>query len=292
MVGPAGAGKTLLARALPSILPSMTPEEALMVTRIYSVGGLLPRDLPLISQRPFRAPHHTVSQAGLVGGGRQPRPGEISLSHRGVLFLDELPEFGQQTLEVLRQPMEDHIVTISRAHGSVTFPANFMMVAAMNPCPCGNYGDPVNACSCSESTVLRYQRRISGPLLDRIDLFVEVPRIDYDKLSSLAPAEPSSAVRERVNRARQWQTHRLAGRSAAANAEMSPADVRDFCQTNLDEGALQFLKLATTQLSLSARAFHRILKVARTIADIEGVETLTTAHVAEAVQYRQRSRAV
>jgi magnesium chelatase family protein len=292
MIGPAGAGKTLLARALPSILPAMTPDEALMVTRIYSVGGLLPRDMPLINQRPFRAPHHTVSQAGLVGGGRQPRPGEISLSHRGVLFLDELPEFGQQTLEVLRQPLEDHVVTISRAHGSVTFPANFMLVAAMNPCPCGNYGDPVKVCSCSESAVSRYQRRISGPLLDRIDLFVEVPRIDYDKLSSLAPAEPSCVVRERVNRARDLQRGRLEGRSAGANSEMSPADVRDFCQTSLDEGAASFLKLATNQLSLSARAFHRILKVARTIADLSGADTLTTAHVAEAVQYRQRSRSV
>lgn len=291
MVGPAGAGKTLLARALPSILPSMTPEEALMVTRIYSVGGLLPRDLPLISQRPFRAPHHTVSQAGLVGGGRQPRPGEISLAHRGVLFLDELPEFGQQTLEVLRQPMEDHMVTISRAQGSVTFPANFMLVAAMNPCPCGNYGDPVKTCTCSDSGVVRYQRRISGPLLDRIDLFVDVPRIDYDKLSSLQPAEASSQVRQRVDNARRWQTERLTGRSAAANAEMAPADVRDFCQSCLDDGAQQFLKLATTQLSLSARAFHRVLKVARSIADLDGAEVLTTAHVAEAVQYRQRARA-
>jgi magnesium chelatase family protein len=292
MVGPAGAGKTLLARALPSILPAMTPDEALMVTRIYSVGGLLKRDVPLINQRPFRAPHHTVSQAGLVGGGRQPRPGEISLSHRGVLFLDELPEFGQQTLEVLRQPLEDHVVTISRAHGSVTFPANFMLVAAMNPCPCGNYGDPVKACSCSETTVSRYQRRISGPMLDRIDLFVEVPRVDYEKLSSLAPAETSACIRGRVNQAREQQRQRLEGRGAGANAEMSPADVRDFCQTSLDEGAMSFLKLATNQLSLSARAFHRILKVARTIADLGGAETLTTAHVAEAVQYRQRSRAV
>ena len=292
MVGPAGAGKTLLARALPSILPSMAPDEALMVTRIYSVAGLLPREVPLIMQRPFRAPHHTVSQAGLVGGGRQPRPGEISLSHRGVLFLDELPEFGQQTLEVLRQPMEDHVVTISRAQGSVTFPANFMMIAAMNPCPCGNYGDPIKACSCSASNVLRYQRRISGPLLDRIDIFVEVPRIDYEKLSSLEPAEPSRTVRERVDAARQLQRQRFDSRSAQCNSEMSPGDVRDFCQADLAEDVLSFLKLATTQLSLSARAFHRILKVARTIADITGCREITTAHVAEAVQYRQRTRAV
>jgi magnesium chelatase family protein len=292
MVGPAGAGKTLLARALPSILPSMAPDEALMVTRIYSVAGLLPREVPLVTQRPFRAPHHTVSQAGLVGGGRQPRPGEISLAHRGVLFLDELPEFGQQTLEVLRQPMEDHQVTISRAQGSVTFPANFMMIAAMNPCPCGNYGDPIKPCSCAESTVLRYQRRISGPLLDRIDIFVEVPRVDYEKLASLTPAEPSGRVRERVDAARQLQRDRFDGRAAQSNSEMSPADVRDFCQADLNEDVMSFLKLATTQLSLSARAFHRILKVARTIADITGCREITTAHVAEAVQYRQRTRAV
>jgi magnesium chelatase family protein len=292
MVGPAGAGKTLLARALPSVLPSMAPDEALMVTRIYSVAGLLARDVPLITQRPFRAPHHTVSQAGLVGGGRQPRPGEISLSHRGVLFLDELPEFGQQTLEVLRQPLEDHLVTISRAQGSVTFPANFMLIAAMNPCPCGNYGDPVKACACSDSTVSRYQRRISGPLMDRIDIFVEVPRIDYEKLASLEPAEPSGKVRGRVDAARQLQRTRLTGRAAQCNSEMSPADVRDFCQVDLTEDVRSFLKLATTQLSLSARAFHRILKVARTIADISNCREITTAHVAEAVQYRQRTRAV
>jgi magnesium chelatase family protein len=292
MVGPAGAGKTLLARAMPSILPAMTPEEALMVTRIYSVAGLLPRDMPLVRQRPFRAPHHTISQAGLVGGGRQPRPGEISLSHRGVLFLDELPEFGQQTLEVLRQPLEDHLVTISRANGSVTFPANFMLVSAMNPCPCGNYGDPIKPCVCSESTVSRYQRRISGPLLDRIDIFVEVPRIDYEKLSSLAPGEASSAIRERVNASRALQNERFTETPAQCNSEMAPAEVRDFCQTRLDDGARSLLKLATSQLSLSARAFHRILKVARTIADLGGSDTITAAHLAEAVQYRQRSRAV
>ena len=292
MVGPAGAGKTLLARAIPSVLPSMVPDEALMVTRIYSVAGLLARDVPLITQRPFRAPHHTVSQAGLVGGGRQPRPGEISLSHRGVLFLDELPEFGQQTLEVLRQPLEDHVVTISRAQGSVTFPANFMLIAAMNPCPCGNFGDPIKACVCSESTVSRYQRRISGPLMDRIDIFVEVPRVDYEKLASLEPAESSESVRHRVDAARALQRARFDQRSAQCNSEMTPADVRDFCQFDLDDDVRSFLKLATTQLSLSARAFHRILKVARTIADISESPNITTAHVAEAVQYRQRTRAV
>jgi magnesium chelatase family protein len=292
MIGPAGSGKTLLARAIPSILPSMTPEEALTVTRIYSVAGLLPRETPLITSRPFRAPHHTISQAGLAGGGSKPRPGEISLTHRGVLFLDELPEFGQQTLEVLRQPLEDHIVTISRANGTVTFPANFMLVAAMNPCPCGNYGDPVKACTCNESSVVRYQRRVSGPLLDRIDIFVEVPRVDFEKLSSMAPAETSAAVRERVETARQLQLQRFVERPAQSNAEMSPQDVREFAQRQLDEQARALLKLATTQLSLSARAFHRILKVARTISDLAGCEVVSTAHVAEAVQYRQRSRTV
>ncbi len=292
MVGPAGAGKTLLARAMPSILPAMTPEEALMVTRIYSVAGLLPRDMPLVRQRPFRAPHHTISQAGLVGGGRQPRPGEISLSHRGVLFLDELPEFGQQTLEVLRQPLEDHFVTISRANGSVTFPSNFMLVAAMNPCPCGNYGDPVKQCVCSESTVSRYQRRISGPLLDRIDIFVEVPRIDYEKLSSLAPGEASAEVRARVNNARAAQHQRFSDAPSQCNSEMTPGEVRDYCQTHLDDASRSLLKLATSQLSLSARAFHRILKVARTIADLAHSDGIAAAHLAEAVQYRQRTRVV
>ncbi len=292
MVGPAGAGKTLLARALPSILPPLTGDEALIVTRIYSVAGLLPRDTPLVAQRPFRAPHHTISQAGLVGGGRQPRPGEISLAHRGVLFLDELPEFGQQTLEVLRQPLEDHSVTISRAQGSVTFPANFMLVSAMNPCPCGNYGDPLKPCSCSDGTVSRYQRRISGPLLDRIDLFIEVPRVDYEKLSSLAPAEASASVRARVEHARDVQTKRFAGAPTQCNSEMSPAEVRDFCQVHLDDQSRSLLKLATDQLSLSARAFHRILKVARTIADLSCSEGIAAAHVAEAIQYRQRSRSV
>ncbi len=288
MSGPPGSGKTLLARSLPSILPAMPAEEALEVTRIYSVSGLLPPDTPLIRQRPFRAPHHTVSHAGLVGGGRQPRAGEITLSHRGVLFLDELPEFGQAGLEVLRQPMEDRVITISRAHGTVTFPSNFMLVAAMNPCPCGFYGDPTKECTCSESTVSRYQRRMSGPLLDRIDIFVEVPRVEYDKLSAETAGELSETVRRRVETARRRQTARFDGSRAACNAEMTPTGVREHCQDCLSEPAKALLRLAMNQLGLSARAFHRTLKLARTIADLSGSEGIETQHVAEAVQYRQR----
>jgi|CXWL01.1.fsa_nt_gi magnesium chelatase family protein len=288
MSGPPGSGKTLLARALPSILPSMTADEMLEVTKIYSVAGLLPTDTPLISQRPFRSPHHTISQPGLVGGGRNPRPGEITLSHRGVLFLDELPEFGQQTLEVMRQPLEDRCVTISRAQGTITYPANFMMVAAANPCPCGYAGDTTRECSCSGSTITRYQKRVSGPLLDRIDIFVEVPRVEYEKLAGEGGGEPSAQVRERVENARRLQLSRLEGRGLLCNAEMSAKEVREFCQARMDEKAQSLLKLAMAQLSLSARAFHRILKLARTIADMEPSEIIHAHHLAEAVQYRQR----
>ena len=290
LTGPPGSGKTLLARAMPSILPSMTPEETLDVTKIYSVAGMLPPDTPLINRRPFRAPHHTISHAGLVGGGRTPRPGEITLSHRGVLFLDELPEFGQQVLEVMRQPLEDRTVTISRAQGTITYPANFMLMAAMNPCPCGYYGDPTKECTCSESTVSRYQKRISGPLLDRVDIFVEVPRVDYEKLSSETAGEPSSEIRRRVECARSVQTRRFAGTRVVCNAEMTPTEVREHCQARLDEQAQSLLRLAMAQLALSARAFHRVLKLARTIADMAGSEDIAAPHLAEAIQYRQRVR--
>ena len=288
MSGPPGSGKTLLARALPSILPEMTVEEALDVTRIYSVSGLLPKDTPLIKQRPFRAPHYTISHAGLVGGGRWPRPGEISLGHRGVLFLDELPEFGHADLEVLRQPLEDKVVTISRAQGSLTFPANFMLVGAMNPCPCGYFGDPVKQCTCSPMMVSRYQKRISGPLLDRIDIFVEVPRVDYEKLTDDVTGESSESVRERVERARSIQRQRLEGTNIICNADMTPLEVRDHCRADPSTQAL--LQAAMNQLNLSARAFHRILKLARTIADLADTEAIAASHVAEALQYRPRDQ--
>jgi magnesium chelatase family protein len=287
MSGPPGSGKTLLARALPGILPSLTTEEALDVTKIYSVAGLLPSDTPLIRQRPFRSPHHTISNAGLVGGGHWPKPGEISLSHYGVLFLDELPEFGHAVLEVLRQPLEDKVVTISRAQGSVTFPANFMMVGAMNPCPCGYYGDPYKPCTCPPAVVSRYQRRISGPFIDRVDIFVEVPHIEYEKLADKRQSEKSERVRARVEAARAIQRQRFVGSKTSCNSEMTPAGVREYCQ--LEEPAQNLLKAATKQLYLSARAFHRILKLARTIADLEGTDIIKSNHLAEAIQYRPRS---
>jgi magnesium chelatase family protein len=286
MSGPPGSGKTLLARATPSILPRMSIEEALDVTKIYSVSGMLPTGVPLIIQRPFRSPHHTTSHAGLVGGGRIPRPGEISLSHRGVLFLDELPEFGQSVLEVLRQPLEDKVVTISRAHGTITYPANFMLVAAMNPCPCGYFNDPVRECSCSATAIARYQKRISGPLLDRIDIHIEVPRIDYEKLADKRQVEDSATIRARVQTARNRQLARFTGSKLTCNTEMGPTQVHTFCE--VDAPAQKLLKTAMQQLHLSARAYHRILKLSRTIADLANSETIASNHVAEAIQYRPR----
>ena len=298
MVGPPGSGKTLLARAMPAILPHLTIDEALDVTRIYSVADQLPSDVPLVRTRPFRAPHHTISHAGLVGGGNQPHPGEISLAHRGVLFLDELPEFGPRVLEVMRQPIEDKVVTISRASGSLTFPANFQLITAMNPCPCGYYGDPLKPCTCSAGMVAKYQKRISGPLLDRIDIHITVPRVEYEKLSDKRLGESSSVVRQRVETARDIQhnrfqsTNRMAGNSknvsaVLCNADMRPAEVRQFCQ--LDDAGLSLMKTAMSQLQLSARAYHRVLKLARTIADLAGCTNIGPTHLAEALQYRART---
>ncbi len=287
MCGPPGSGKTMLARSLPSILPPLTFEEALEVTKIYSVCGLLPQDTPFISQRPFRSPHYTISHAGLVGGGHWPRPGEISLSHRGVLFLDEFPEFGHMALESLRQPMEDKLVTISRAQGSVTFPANFMLVAAMNPCPCGYYGDPVKECKCTSGEISRYHKRISGPLLDRIDIFIEFPRVDYEKLTGEITGENSERVRTRIETGRLVQQERFKGGKLTYNAEMTPMEVRQFCQ--IEPSAQSLLRSAMKQLYLTARAFHRVLKLSRTIADLDGADIIRTHHLAEAIQYRPRS---
>jgi magnesium chelatase family protein len=286
MTGSPGAGKTLLARALPAILPKMTIDEALDVTRIYSVADQLPPDVPLVRTRPFRAPHHTISNAGLVGGGNWPHPGEVSLAHRGVLFLDELPEFGPRVLEVMRQPLEDKVLTISRAQGSLTFPANFQLIAAMNPCPCGYYGDALKACTCNATTVTRYQKRISGPLLDRIDIHISVPRVDYEKLSDNRQGESSADVRARVEAARDRQRGRFKGSDLACNADMRPAEVRQFCQ--LDDTGRSLMKTAMTQLQMTARAYHRVLKLSRTIADLAGAAQISPQHLAEALQYRPR----
>lgn len=284
-IGPPGTGKTMLARRVPSILPPLSLDEALEVTKIHSIAGALPSHQPLIAQRPFRAPHHTISDAGLLGGGTHPMPGEVSLAHHGVLFLDELPEFHRNVLEVLRQPLEEGVVTISRAAASVTFPCRFMLVAAMNPCPCGYLGDPRRNCRCSTAQIQRYRNRISGPLLDRIDIHVEVPAVRYADLASLQRGESSSAIRERVLRARQAQRERFRETPHIhCNAGMRARETQRHCRP--DEDAQQFLKMAIQDLHFSARAYDRILKVARTIADLAGAEAVEAPHVQEAIQYR------
>ncbi len=281
---PPGSGKTLLARTFPSILPTMTTDEAIEVTKIFSITGLLPTGDALITERPFRTPHHSASSASLVGGGTTPRPGEISLAHRGVLFLDEFPEFPRGVLETMRQPLEDGVVTISRAQGTVTFPAQFTLIASQNPCPCGFATDPDKACTCSASQISRYQKKISGPLLDRIDLHVEVPRVPLEKLTDEAKGESSTSIRERVLRARARQTARFADSPINTNSEMGAKEVQIFCP--LSEDVKTLLTKATDRLHLSARGYHRIFKLARTIADLDDADDIEPKHLAEAIQYR------
>ena len=284
MVGPPGAGKSMMSKRLPGILPDMTKEEMLRSTEIYSVAGLTGKNNPIIATRPFRAPHHTVSPTALSGGGTVPRPGEISLAHNGVLFLDELPEFRKDVLEVLRQPLEDGEVTVSRVAGSETFPSNFMLVCAMNPCKCGWYGHPSGRCRCSANEVRAYHSRISGPLLDRIDIIVEAPALEYEELKNRAPAESSAEIKKRVNKARARQQERFAGTDIASNAGMNTKALNTYCV--LTPECEELMRQAFDSMGLTARSYDRILRVARTIADLEGAEDIGAEHIAEAIQYR------
>jgi len=289
MIGPPGSGKTMLAKRLPTILPPLTFEEALETTKIHSVAGILQKEKALITERPFRSPHHTVSDAALVGGGSFPRPGEVSYAHHGVLFLDELPEFKKNVLEVLRQPLEDARVTVSRSKLSLEFPANFMLAAAMNPCPCGFFTDPQKQCTCTPPQIQKYMARISGPLLDRIDIHIEVPAVKYKELAGHVKGETSNEIRERVIKARKIQLQRFFNiKHIFNNADMGTKEVRQYCA--LDNAGSELLKMAMTKLGLSARAYDRILKVSRTIADLEGVSNILSQHISEAIQYRSLDR--
>lgn len=284
LIGPPGSGKSMLSKRLPSILPDMTWQEALDVTQIYSVLGMLTPESPLIMNRPFRSPHHTVSNMGLTGGGTYPKPGEISMAHKGVLFLDELPEFKKDTLDMMRQPMEDGRVTISRVSGSVTYPAEFMLVCAMNPCKCGWYGDISGRCTCTEQSVVNYRSRISGPLLDRIDIIIEVPAVNFEQLRDRKPAEPSESIKKRVDQARKIQVARFGKSSGLCNSRMGPDELRTYCK--LDRTSEEMMRKAFDVFGLTARSYDKILKVARTIADMEGSIEITSDHIAEAIQYR------
>lgn len=289
LIGPPGSGKTMLARRMPTILPNLTMEEALETTKIHSVAGTLPPDTALIATRPYRSPHHTISDAGLIGGGRIPRPGEVSLAHHGVLFLDEMPEFHKDVLEVLRQPMEDGWVTISRATMSLTYPAKFMLAGALNPCPCGFHGDPSHECTCTPLQIQRYLGRISGPLLDRIDIHIEVPSVKFKELAGQPTGEKSHLIRERVNKGRKVQLERFKEeKSIFANAHMESKDLREYCP--IDDHSKELLRMAMSKLGLSARAFDRILKVSRTIADLDQQPDILPQHISEAIQYRSLDR--
>jgi len=288
MIGPPGSGKTMLARRLPSILPDMALEESIETTRIHSVAGILPSDEPIIGRRPFRSPHHTISYAGLIGGGTYPKPGEVSLAHNGVLFLDELPEFKRDVLEALRQPLEDGMVTVSRASERATFPARFMLVAAMNPCPCGYFGDPYIECTCTPGQIDRYVGKISGPLMDRIDIHVNVPRVRLEDLKSNKVFEKSTDIKERVDRAREIQIERYEKNKIFFNSQLQPRDIRHYC--GIDDDSQSLLDSAMKKFGFSARAYNRILKVSRTIADLDESEKILTIHISEAIQYRSLDR--
>ena len=288
MIGPPGSGKSMLAKRLPGILPEMTFDESIETTKIHSIAGTLDREHPFITERPFRSPHHTVSVAGIAGGGTVPRPGEISLAHNGVLFLDELPEFRRDVMEALRQPIEDGKVTISRVAGTLTYPSEIMLIAAMNPCPCGFFGHPTRQCTCSQQMVRKYLNRVSGPMLDRIDLHVEVPPVDYKELSSFEETESSAKIRERVNAARRRQTERYRGTGITCNARLTPAMLKEACV--LEPQASEYLQLSFHRLGMSARAYDRILKVARTAADLAGSETIQKEHIFSAISFRTLDR--